>query len=214
MRNSFSPPPILMASAALALLAAVALSAALAVGGPRSSTTTVTTSLPSPSSSPSSATSDPAAYYAGRAMTGNGDFAVSQSQAEALGNQIPRGAQVDRKSNTLRFTASTVRFAVVASPPGADMAFRVAGMRDPTIEVPAGAQVTVQFVNGDSDMAHMWLLGARLAAARPLGDPSGAGQPGETISFTARPAGSYHYFCAFPGHAAQGMQGRLVVEPA
>ena len=117
---------------------------------------------------------------------------------------------------------------MVASPPTADMKFRAAGIDNPTIEVPAGAQITLEFINGDSDMAHMWLLqigdsgpasvqpgwggGAHVAATPPLGDPTSAGQPAETISFTAPPPGTYHYDCPFPGHAAQGMYGRFVVQ--
>ena len=77
-------------------------------------------------------------------------------------------------------------------------------------------------------MAHMWLLqtgdpgpasvqegwggGDHVAAAPPLGDPTAAGQPAETITFTAPPAGTYHYDCPFPGHSTQGMYGRFVVQ--
>ena len=169
------------------------------------------------------ASSDPAAFYAGRAMAGNGDSAVSLAKAESLANEIPAGAQVGTTDRTIRFTARDVCFVVVASPPSADMKFRTAGIDDPTIEVPAGARVTVEFINGDSDMAHMWILGAgagsqsgvdgngAVAAARPLGDPTAAGQPLETITFTAPAAGEYHYYCAFPGHAAQGMLGHFEV---
>jgi plastocyanin len=55
-------------------------------------------------------------------------------------------------------------------------------------------------------------LYAPIAGGHPLGDPTSAGQPAETIAFTAPPPGTYHYYCAFPGHAAMGMQGRLLVE--
>jgi plastocyanin len=81
------------------------------------------------------------------------------------------------------------------------MTFQIAGMTDPTIEVPPGAQVSVRFINGDSDMAHMWLLARSVPAA-------GA----SSAAFTAPAPGTYHYYCAFPGHAMQGVQGRLVVE--
>ena len=169
------------------------------------------------------ASSDPAAFYAGRAMAGNGDSAVSLAKAESLANQVPAGAQLDTATGTIHFTTRNVRFVVVASPPSADMKFRTAGINDPTIEVPTGAQVTAEFINGDSDTAHMWILSAgtgsqsrpsdsgAIAAARPLGDPTAAGHPAETITFTAPAAGEYHYYCAFPGHAAQGMLGRFEV---
>jgi plastocyanin len=175
--------------------------------------------------------SDPAAFYAGEARRGNGESTIPLARAERVAAQVPVGAVANRSTNTLRFTTATVSFVVLASPPDRDMTFEIAGMTDPTIELPKGAQVTVEFINGDSDMAHMWLVGrtvpsadaqpsdaqagagpsANLVGARPLGDPTPAGQPLETIAFAAPAPGNYYYYCAFPGHAAQGMQGRLLV---
>jgi plastocyanin len=116
---------------------------------------------------------------------------------------------------------------IVADPPnGRDMAFRAAGLENPTIEVARNAGVTVRFVNGDADSAHGWLLldpvvrigdivhGPRAfpgAFAQILGDPTGAGQPVETIAFRAAEPGAYRYECPVPGHAAMGMQGNFVV---
>jgi plastocyanin len=163
----------------------------------------------------------------GHSLAGNGQEAVSLSTAEALGNRRPGGAQVALATNTVRFTSSQVNLVVVASPPEGDMKFRIAGLNHPTIEVPANAQLTIRFINGDKDMAHMWLLergenrpegfqpgghhGQRIAAAPPRGDPTPDGQPGETVSFSAPEPGTYHYVCPFPGHAEQGMYGRFVV---
>lgn len=108
------------------------------------------------------------------------------------------------------------------------MKFRNAGLNDPAIEVPRDTTVTVQFINADSDMAHMWILApdaptiggqpsardeSTFAVARPLGDPTSAEQPAETVTFTANRIGSYRYYCAFPGHAAPGMHGRFLVQP-
>jgi plastocyanin len=175
------------------------------------------------------AASDAGAFYAGRAMRGNGDRAIPLSRAQQLAAEVPAGAIAERSSNTLRFTSAEVGFVALASPPGHGMTFRIAGMTDPTIEVPQGAQVTVDFINGDSDMAHMWLLARSvpasgphptgglagpIAGGRPLGDPTSAGQPSETIGFQAPAPGTYHYYCAFPGHAAMGMQGQLRVVPS
>ena len=83
-------------------------------------------------------------------------------------------------------------------------------------------QVTLEFVNVDSDEAHLWVLqagvpgvgwvppaaggGDYIAAAPPVGNRPSAGQPAETVNFTVLP-GSYHYDCPFPGHAAMGMYG-------
>jgi plastocyanin len=106
------------------------------------------------------------------------------------------------------------------------MAFRSAGLENPTIEVPQGALVTIRFINGDSDSAHGWLLldpivqvgrsfhGPRAfpnAYAPILGDPTSQGEPEETIRFHATMSGTYRYQCPIPGHAAMGMQGSFIV---
>jgi plastocyanin len=179
-------------------------------------------------SSPSNSSAPPAgsdlAKYLGQRLAGNGQQAIPLARAEALGNQVPAGAQVDTATRTIRFTTQQVSYVVLASPPGADMKFRTAGINDPTIIVPPGAQITLEFINGDNNEAHMWLLqtgdpgaasadgGAHVTAAPPLGDPTSAGQPAETITFTAPAAGTYHYDCPFPNHAAMGMYGRFVVQ--
>jgi rusticyanin len=108
------------------------------------------------------------------------------------------------------------------------MTFRVAGLTNPTIIVPQGAQVRVELVNADNDTSHAWLLtptappfpymammGTPAAfagsLAPPLGESSGAGMPSETISFTAATPGRYTYLCPVPGHAQRGMYGTFVV---
>ena len=147
--------------------------------------------------------------------------------AEDQADAIPTGATVDRRTNTVRFTGLTAAFTIVASPPnGRDMAFRLAGLEDPRIEVRRAARVTVRFVNGDSDSAHGWLVlnplvrvagsvhGPRAFAgayAPILGDPANQRQPDETIHFTASASGIYRYECPVPGHAAMGMQGTFEV---
>ena len=84
---------------------------------------------------------------------------MSVARTRALSNQIPAGASVDKASDTITFTAHRASFTMVAVPPGGPgMTFRVAGLTDPVIVVPRDAQVTVQFINGDNDEAHGWLV--------------------------------------------------------
>ena len=165
----------------------------------------------------------------GRALAGVAGQPVAPSAATALGNATPAGATIDRAANRITFQTTDVRFVALASPAdGPDMTFRIAGLADPTLVVPLGATVTVQFVNADNDTSHAWLLTAAQppfsfmammatpvvfpgAFAPPLGDPTAAGLPSETVSFTAATAGTYTYLCPVPGHAAEGMYGTLVV---
>ena len=163
----------------------------------------------------------------GRAFAARATQHEALSRAESEANQVPAGATVDRTANLIRFTTRNATMTVVANPPnGRDMAFRIAGLENPTIQIPRGARVTIRFVNGDSDSAQGWLLldpvvqvgstvhGPRAfpgADAPILGDPTPAGQPMETITFRATTDGTYRYECPVPGHAAMGMQGTLDV---
>jgi rusticyanin len=154
---------------------------------------------------------------------------VSPAHATALGSQAPEGAQVSKAANTITFTAKTVRLAVVASPSGGpDETFRVAGLVNPRIIVPAEARVTIQLVNADPDTAHGLVVTAGSAnaswmpmmTARPaftgsalwfLGNPTSAGLHEGTITFAAATPGTYQYLCPVPGHAQKGMAGTLTV---
>ena len=165
----------------------------------------------------------------GSAMAGAAGQSISPAEAQSLGDALPAGATADRTANRLVFTTNDVRFTVLASPAdGPDMTFRIAGMADPTVVVPKGATVTVQFVNADADTAHGWLLTSARATfpymammadptafagafAMPLGDPTAAGMPAETITFTASQPGQYTYLCPVPGHAQRGMHGGFEV---
>src|SRR5580658_4069698 len=80
---------------------------------------------------------------------------VSTAQAAQAGSQVPAGATLDRAANTITFTGTSVRLTVLASPAGGpDETFRIAGLTDPAITVPAGAQVSIQVINADPGTAH------------------------------------------------------------
>ncbi len=154
---------------------------------------------------------------------------VSPAQAAKLGNQVPAGARVDRSAKTVTFTGTTVRLAAVASPPGGpDETFRIAGLVNPKLVVPAGTRVSIEIVNADPDTAHGLIITAAAAArswmpmmtAPPafsgsalwfLGNPTSAGMHAGTITFTAATPGTYRYLCAVPGHARKGMTGLFIV---
>lgn len=156
---------------------------------------------------------------------------VSSSAAAQLGREVPPDATVDRSANRITFTGQSVDFAVVASPSMPAENFRVAGLTDPTIVIPLGAQVQVEVVNADQAMAHGFVVadqGTESAAmpmmsATPafsgsalwfLGEPTSAGMHAGMVRFTASVAGTYSYFCPVPGHAQEGMVGTFVVRPA
>lgn len=154
---------------------------------------------------------------------------VSAADAARLGAQAPVGATVDTVGNRIVFTGTAVAFAVLAGPVGGpDETYRIAGLVNPTVVVPAGARVSVQLINADPDAAHGLVITAGNAAgtwmpmvvAAPafsgaalwaLGDQTPAGMHTATMRFVAGTAGDYQYLCAVPGHAVRGMSGAFVV---
>ena len=154
---------------------------------------------------------------------------VSPSQAAQSGSQIPAGAHVNAGARTITFTTASVHLVAVASPAGGpDETFRIAGLVNPAITVPAGAQVSIQVINADPDTAHGLVITASsdvsswmpMMTDRPafagsalwfLGNPTTAGMHTATLTFTATPPGTYHYLCPVPGHAQKGMTGTFTV---
>lgn len=155
---------------------------------------------------------------------------ISAQDATRLADQPPARAVIDRTRRRIVFTSRDVRLAALAGPAdGPDETFRIAGMVDPTIVVPVAAQVTIQVVNADPDTAHglvitdqgagtswmpMMTTGPTFtgAAVWALGDPTTAGLPTATLTFTADRPGTYDYLCAVPGHAEKGMIGTFLVQ--
>jgi rusticyanin len=154
---------------------------------------------------------------------------VTPAQAARAGNQIPPGAHVNQAARTISFTTASVHLAAVASPAaGLDETFRIAGMVNPKITVPAGAQVSIQVINADPDTAHGLVVTSGqgrsswmpMMTSRPaftgsalwfLGNPTAAGMHAGTLIFTAATPGTYHYLCPVPGHAQKGMAGDFTV---
>ncbi len=153
---------------------------------------------------------------------------VSPAEATRLGDEAPSGATVTASANRITFTGTSVRLVVLASPSMPAENFRIAGMVNPTIVVPSGAKVTVEFANADSDMAHGLVVTADGAASSPapmmtaapafsgsafwfLGETTSAGMHAGTFNFTASVPGTYQYLCPVPGHAEDGMAGSFVV---
>jgi rusticyanin len=154
---------------------------------------------------------------------------VSPAQAARLGSLTPAGATLDRTANRITFTGTSVRLVVLASPIGGrDETFRIAGLVNPAVTVKAGARVSIEIINADSDTAHglvitasrgtpSWMPMMTTRTAFPgaalwfLGNPTSAGMHAGTLTFTASLPGTYRYLCPVPGHAQKGMSGTFTV---
>jgi rusticyanin len=156
---------------------------------------------------------------------------VSPASAARLGSQIPAGSEVNRAARTITFTTPTVHLVVLASPAMPGEFFRIAGLTNPTVIMPAGAHVSAELINADNDMAHglvvttgnarsSWMPMMTASPAFPgsalwfLGNPTAAGMHSGALRFTASIPGTYHYLCPVPGHAQEGMIGTIIVRPA
>jgi rusticyanin len=153
---------------------------------------------------------------------------VSAAQAARLGSQVPVGATINQARHSITFNAASIHLVAVASPAGGpDETFRIAGMVNPTIVVPAGAKISIEVVNADPDTAHGLVITTSdgrsswmpMMTSRPaftgaalwfLGNPTAAGMHIGTLTFTATTPGTYHYLCPVPGHAQEGMTGSII----
>lgn len=157
--------------------------------------------------------------------------AIAPADADALGKDRPAGSEIDRAANSITFTGREVQLAILAAPAdGPDETFRLAGLTNPTIVVPSGAQVTLRLINADEGMPHNWLLTSdqgpfpymvmmstpaeRDAVTKTLAPATSKAMAATTISFRAPAAGRYTYLCSVPGHAEEGMYGTFLVAPA
>jgi rusticyanin len=154
---------------------------------------------------------------------------VSPAEAAQIGTQIPAGGHVNRAIRAITFTTTSVHLAALASPAGGpDETFRIAGLVNPTIIVPAGSHVSIEMINADNDTAHGLVITASGATSSRmpmmtgpaafagsalwfLGNPTATGMHAGTLRFTATTPGTYHYLCPVPGHAQKGMTGTFTV---
>ena len=108
-------------------------------------------------------------------------------------------------------------------------AFVIGGLVNPTLVVKSGTQLHVTLVNLDEDMAHNFVVttsGPPYSAMPMMGNggflnkmpvlPNEEKQQGYayeyTDSITLSQPGTYWYICTYPGHAEEGMYGKIIVQ--
>jgi plastocyanin len=124
----------------------------------------------------------------------------------------------------LEFTASEVRLVVVAGPEDDMYSYRIAGIRNPNLLVPAGATLKVLFVNTDADMNHDIRFGNvsidfpqlpattdTVGTTRLGPEADDATMQAEEVTIKATDTGAFKYFCSVRGHAKGGMWGNILV---
>jgi len=164
--------------------------------------------------------STPASAHEAFALVSSHAKTVNESELASLEkNQT----SAKRSGTTLTFTENEIRLLVVTGPEDDMLSFRIQGVRNPTLAVPAGARLTILFVNVDSDMRHDLRFGHIVGEfpARPdIAETAGTAKlnaradktlQAEEIVIKANENGMYKYFCSVPTHAKGGMWGHIAV---
>jgi len=151
----------------------------------------------------------------GASLVGTQTKTLTALQAAAMDKSATSGSlSADKK--TLTFRQKVVRLVVHSGPASDMLSYRIAGLRNPTLVVPAGATLRALFINTDDDMTHNLRFGMQHAVSAPsVGTPGLAHKTATvvraadvTLRVPPRP-GTYYYFCTVPGHAQGGMWGTL-----
>ena len=138
---------------------------------------------------------------------------------------LEKDQTLGNKSGTnLAFNAKEIRLVVVTGPEDDMLSYRIQGMRNPTLVVPAGVTMRILFVNVDHDMRHDVRFGHMklpFDIAPPITETAGSEKltaraedgtlQAEEIVMKANENGLYVYFCSVRGHAKGGMWGNIAV---
>lgn len=221
------------------VMVAVALAVGAAGGALGTAVATAGTALSAPAAPVTTAAYSPGAMMGTENMMGTGNMMGGMPAAGGGGGLVPAARmeklaaaaarQATVNGRTVTYRSSDVTLVALGAPgnrPG--MFWQVDGVVNPTVVVPAGATITVRFADGDAGHPHgfevttaappfprMAMMAGQVAAAgafiMPVPAPHGTSWYSATTTFRAPPAGTYYYLCPVPGHAQQGMWGKLIV---
>lgn len=160
--------------------------------------------------------------------TGSSLASKDNASVQADTNASLQNAKVDKATNSITYTGSNVKLVILGGPEQADGKFVIDGLVNPTLNIPQGANVTVEFVNADEGMPHAFEVTNAAPPYDYMSMMDGGIYPGSLIgalpeaqnnqyptvqtSFKADQAGTFYYICQYPGHAAKGMYGQLVIK--
>ena len=146
---------------------------------------------------------------------------VKASEIAALEKNQTTGT---KDGSTLTFSGKEIRLVVLTGPEDDMLSYRIQGVRNPILAVPAGVRMTILFVNVDVDMRHDIRFGhvvgefpARPSIAETAGSAKLAAKSddgviqAEEIVVKANENGQYKYFCSVPTHATGGMWSHIAV---
>ncbi|MHB8252603.1 MAG: rusticyanin [Acidiferrobacter sp.] len=126
---------------------------------------------------------------------------------------------------TVTYSGKVAHVVIAAVLPGFPFpSFEIHHVKNPTLQIPAGATVDFTFINTNKGFGHSFDVTKKAPpyAVMPMIDPVSSGTGFSPVpkggkfayaDFTWHPAaGTYYYVCTIPGHAATGMYGKIVVK--
>lgn len=140
-----------------------------------------------------------------------------------------KNAVINKQENTITYTGDNVTIALLGGPEQADGRFVIGDLVNPTIHVPKNAHVSLELINADEGMPHgieitsakppyiqmPMMQGGTLGASiiPPLPSAQNDQYPvSQTASFQLNQSGQFYYICQYPGHAADGMYGKIIFD--
>ncbi len=155
--------------------------------------------------------------------SGSSEMQLNSSQ---LGSLATTQSVPTVSNNTLFFSSNDVRIVVLMGPmsQGQSMySFVIDNITNPTLTFQQGARVTMFVINVDTDAYHSLTLTGESPpyaynmmpammysyAGSAVLPPTGGGMyAGQSVSFAV--STDMYYICAVPGHAQNGMYGRII----
>ncbi|HKX83519.1 MAG TPA: hypothetical protein VJL58_04800, partial [Pyrinomonadaceae bacterium] len=124
----------------------------------------------------------------------------------------------------LTFTAKDIRLVVITGPEDDMLSYRIQGIRNANLVVPAGSTLRILFVNVDHDMRHDIRFGhveGEFAILPEIEETAGSTKltarsadnvlQAEELVIKTGSTGAFKYFCSIRGHAKGGMWGNILV---
>ena len=161
--------------------------------------------------------------------SGHTAFTLVSSEKKTINQadlpQIEKSRTAGKISGSvLTYTEKEIRLVVTTGPEDDMLSYRIQGLRNPILAVPAGATLRILFVNVDTDMRHDMLFAhvtGEFAIAPAIAGAVGSTKltsrgegtilQAEEIVLKANQNGGYKYFCSVRGHAKGGMWGNIFV---
>jgi hypothetical protein len=128
------------------------------------------------------------------------------------------------EGSNIRYDVREVRLIALTGPQEDALSYKIQGVRNPNLVVPAGATLKILFVNADMDMRHDIRFGHITGEFQVVPNiPETAGSSklmaktadgtfqAEELVIKANDQGAFKYFCSVRGHARDGMWGNIFV---